>query len=63
MRNEFNPYEIKICVFTTIILLFNVVLNFAQNINDIQYDENLNIYRIVALQNQNEQITSVSNIV
>jgi len=63
LRNEFNPYEIKICVFTTIILLFNVVLNFAQNINDIQYDENLNIYRIVALQNQNEQITSVSNIV
>ena len=63
MRKDFNPYQIKISVLSTFIFLFNVLLNFAQNINDIQYDENLNIYRIVAVRNQNEQITSLSNIV
>ena len=63
MRKDFNPYQIKISVLSTFIFLFNVLFNFAQNINDIQYDENLNIYRIVAVRNQNEQITSLSNIV
>ena len=63
MRKDFNPYQIKISVLSTFIFLFNVLFNFAQNINDIQYDENLNIYRVVAVRNQNEQITSLSNIV
>ena len=63
MRKDFNPYQIKISVLSTFIFLFNVLFNFAQNINDIQFDENLNIYRIVAVRNQNEQITSLSNIV
>ena len=63
LRKDFNPYQIKISVLSTSIILFNVLFNFAQNINDIQYDENLNIYRIVAVRNQNEQITSLSNVI
>ena len=62
MRKDHNLYKIKICVLS-FILIFNVLLNFAQNINEVQYDENLNIYRVVAVRNQNEQITSTSNIV
>jgi gliding motility-associated-like protein len=38
-------------------------LNYAQNNNEVEYNENLNIYRIVALRNQNQQIVSVSNAV
>ena len=62
MRKDYNSYKIKICVLS-FILIFNVLINFAQNINEVQYDENLNIYRVVAVRNQNEQITSTSNIV
>tara|TARA_B100001057_G_C22674969_1_gene881432 strand:+ start:133 stop:609 length:477 start_codon:yes stop_codon:yes gene_type:complete len=62
LRKDHNLYKIKICVLS-FILIFNVLLNFAQNINEVQYDENLNIYRVVAVRNQNEQITSTSNIV
>ena len=63
LSKDFSQYQIKICIISTFILLFNVKFNFAQNINDIQYDENFNIYKIVAVKNQNEQITSTSNIV
>ena len=63
LSKDFSPYQIKIYIVSTFVLLFNVIFNFAQNINDIQYDENLNIYKIVAVKNQNEQITSTSNIV
>lgn len=63
LSKDFSPYQIKICILSTFILLFNVIFIFAQNINDIKYDENLNIYKIVAVKNQNEQITSTSNIV
>ena len=62
MRKDHNLYKIKIFLLS-FILIFNVLLNFAQNINEVQYDENLNIYRVVAVRNQNEQITSTSNIV
>jgi gliding motility-associated-like protein len=35
----------------------------AQANSDLNYDENLNIYRVVALKNQNNPIESVSNAV
>ena len=35
----------------------------AQASGDLNYDENLNIYRVVALKNQNSPIESVSNAV
>ena len=35
----------------------------AQPNGDLNYDENLNIYRVVALKNQNKPIESVSNAV
>ena len=42
---------------------FNVALINAQASSFINYDENLNIYRVVALKNQNSPIESVSNAV
>jgi len=47
-----------------LILIFsNVSINYAQSSSDLNYDENLNIYRVVALRNQNNLIESVSNAV
>ena len=63
LSKDSSQYQIKICILSTFILLFNVMFYFAQNTNNIQYDDNLNIYKIVAVKNQNEQITSTSNIV
>ena len=48
-----------------IILLISIITGingFAQN-TEIVYNENMNIYRVVAVQNQNEQIVSVSNTI
>tara|TARA_B110000967_G_C18782246_1_gene508893 strand:+ start:503 stop:967 length:465 start_codon:yes stop_codon:yes gene_type:complete len=55
--------KINIYTLSTFILFFSVFLNYAQNNNEVEYNENLNIYRIVALRNQNQQIVSVSNAV
>tara|TARA_Y100000385_G_scaffold91365_1_gene94277 strand:+ start:490 stop:969 length:480 start_codon:yes stop_codon:yes gene_type:complete len=53
--------------FNSLILLIfifcNVCLGNAQGSSDLNYDENLNIYRVVALRNQNNPIESVSNAV
>ena len=47
------------------ILLFSILSSIyicnAQPSSDLNYDENLNIYRVVALRNQNNSIESVSN--
>jgi gliding motility-associated-like protein len=47
------------------ILLFSILSSIyicnAQPSSDLNYDENLNIYRVVALRNQNNPIESVSN--
>ena len=58
MLLKFNIY-----ILTTFLFIISVCFNYAQNNNDIEYNENLNIYRIVALRNQNQQIISVSNAV
>jgi len=47
------------------ILLFFIIygiVGVAQN-NELVYNENMNIYRVVAVQNENEQIVSVSNTI
>ena len=46
-----------------ILILSNVYIINAQSSGDLNYDENLNIYRVVALRNQNNPIESVSNAV
>ena len=55
--------KINIYILSLFTLFFSVCLNYAQNNNEVEYNENLNIYRIVALRNQNQQIVSVSNAV
>ena len=55
--------KINIYILSSFTLFFSVCLNYAQNNNEVEYNENLNIYRIVALRNQNQQIVSVSNAV
>jgi gliding motility-associated-like protein len=45
------------------LILSNVSISYAQASSDLNYDENLNIYRVVALRNQNNPIESVSNAV
>ena len=46
-----------------IFILSYVCFYNAQASGDLNYDENLNIYRVVALKNQNSPIESVSNAV
>ena len=46
-----------------ILILSNVTISCAQASSDLNYDENLNIYRVVALKDQNNSIESVSNAV
>lgn len=46
-----------------ILILSNISISYAQASSDLNYDENLNIYRVVALRNQNNPIESVSNAV
>jgi len=46
-----------------IFILSYVCFYNAQASGDLNYDENLNIYRVVALKNQNNPIESVSNAV
>ena len=47
------------------ILLFSILISIyicnAQPSSNLNYDENLNIYRVVAIRNQNNPIESVSN--
>ena len=47
----------------TLILCFNILVIQAQSSSDTIYNEYFNTYRIVAIQNLNNQITSVSNTV
>ena len=47
-----------------LILILSIVnIIYAQVRSELNYDENLNIYRVVALRNQNNPIESVSNAV
>jgi len=46
-----------------ILILSSIYISNAQANSDLNYDENLNIYRVVALRNQNNSIESVSNAV
>ena len=50
-------------LFLLIFILSYVCFYNAQASGDLNYDENLNIYRVVALKNQNSPIESVSNAV
>ena len=44
-------------------LLIVLVSSFFGQTNQNEYNENLDVYRIVAVQNENEAITSVSNTI
>ena len=47
-----------------LILILSIVnIIYAQDRSELNYDENLNIYRVVALRNQNNPIESISNAV
>ncbi len=50
---------------TSIISILITILTFTGNAQntEIAYSQNLDIYRIVAVENQNEQIVSISNTV
>lgn len=62
-----NSVSFNLIILHSLILLIlifsNVSINYAQSSSDLNYDENLNIYRVVALRNQNNLIESVSNAV
>jgi len=62
-----NSVSFNLIILHSLILLIlifsNVSINYAQASSDLNYDENLNIYRVVALRNQNNLIESVSNAV
>ena len=47
----------------TILMFSNLFFITSQTNNKLEYNENLNIYRVVALRNQNDQIVSISNAV
>ena len=47
----------------TILMFSNLFFITSQTNNELEYNENLNIYRVVALRNQNDQIVSISNSV
>ncbi len=49
-------------IFTIFFLILTGLVGVAQN-NEIVYNENMNVYRVVAVQNENEQIVSVSNTI
>ena len=49
-------------IFTIFFLILTRLVGVAQN-NELVYNENMNIYRVVAVQNENEQIVSVSNTI
>ena len=49
-------------IFTIFFLILTGLVGVAQN-NELVYNENMNIYRVVAVQNENEQIVSVSNTI
>ena len=57
--NFINPLSLSL----TVLMLSNMVLMFSQSNSDLQYDENFNIYRVVAIRNQNDQVESISNAV
>ena len=56
---SFNFYNLILLI----LIMSNVYIINAQSNGDLNYDENLNIYRVVALRNQNNPIESVSNAV
>ncbi len=47
----------------TILMFSNLFFITSQTNNKLEYNENLNIYRVVALRMQNDQIVSISNAV
>ncbi len=57
--NCINP----LCFSLTILMFSNLFFITSQTNNELEYNENLNIYRVVALRNQNDQIVSISNAV
>ena len=62
--NSIPLYFINLLRLLLIVLMTcNVALINAQASSFINYDENLNIYRVVALKDQNNSIESVSNAV
>lgn len=62
---SFSPFNcINPLYFSLTILMFsNLFFITSQTNNELEYNENLNIYRVVALRNQNDQIVSISNAV
>ncbi len=58
----FNFINFYSLIFLILILSSVHVIN-AQSNSDLNYDENLNIYRVLAFRNQNNPIESVSNAV
>jgi gliding motility-associated-like protein len=58
----FNFINFYSLIFLILILSSVHVIN-AQSTSDLNYDENLNIYRVLAFRNQNNPIESVSNAV
>ena len=57
--NFVNPIRLLF----TILMLCNSLLLSSQSNNDLKYNEYYNVYRVVAVNNQNDQISSISNAV
>ena len=62
---SFSPFNCinPLCFSLTILMFSNLFFITSQTNNELEYNENLNIYRVVALRNQNDQIVSISNAV
>ena len=62
---SFSPFNCinPLCFSLTILMFSNLFFITSQTNNELEYNENLNIYRVVALRNQNDQIVSISNSV
>ena len=57
--NFIYPHSLSL----TVLMLSNFVLMLSQSNSELQYEENFNIYRVVAIRNQNDQVESISNAV
>ena len=62
---SFSPFNCinPLCFSLTILMFSNLFFITSQTNNELEYNENLNIYRVVALRMQNDQIVSISNAV
>ena len=62
---SFSPFNCinPLCFSLTILMFSNLFFITSQTNNKLEYNENLNIYRVVALRMQNDQIVSISNAV